>query len=158
MSSPWTGLPLLIDKSAWERQEHPAVVARWRAALEADALLSCAVTDYTLLFSARDAESFDAIEARLAGFRHLQMTDGVHRAALRALRDLAHARPSNHPVKLRCPAFLDDRHTISQARDRRRAGQGARQRPVKRLTGAGAGSGLGFVGMPRARLIPVPGG
>jgi predicted nucleic acid-binding protein len=100
VSGPWTGLPLLIDKSAWERQEHPAVAVPWRAALEADALLSCAVTDYELLFSARDAESFDAIEARLAGFRHLQMTDGVHRAALRALRDLAHTGPLHHRVKL----------------------------------------------------------
>jgi len=69
VSGPWKGLPLLIDKSAWERQGHPAVAVRGRAALEADALLSCAVTDYELLFSARDPDSFDAIEARLARSR-----------------------------------------------------------------------------------------
>jgi predicted nucleic acid-binding protein len=100
VSGAWRGLPLLINNSAWERQNHPAVAARWRAALEDDTLVSCAVTDFELLFSARDAEGFDAIEARLAGFRHLQMTEGVHRAARHALCDLTHTGPLHHRVKL----------------------------------------------------------
>jgi predicted nucleic acid-binding protein len=92
--------PLLIDKSAWERQAHRAIRDPWRTALEADQLLLCAVTDYELLFSARDNSGYETIESRLAGFRHLPMTAGVHRAALGAMRDLAVQGPLHHRVKL----------------------------------------------------------
>ena len=92
--------PLLIDKSAWERQAHRAIRDQWRAALEADQLVMCAVTDYELLFSARDGSGYAAIESRLAGFRHLPMTAGVHRAALGAMGDLAAQGPLHHRVKL----------------------------------------------------------
>ncbi len=100
MGMPYGRLPLLIDKSAWERQGHPAVSGHWRAAAEGDQLVSCGVTDYEVLYSAREAHAFDQIETRLAAFRHLPITDGVHRAALRALRELAHSGPLHHRVKL----------------------------------------------------------
>lgn len=94
------GAPLLIDKSAWERRDRAGVRDEWRAALVADQLLLCAVTEYELLFSARDHSSYEAIESRLGGFRHLPMTDGVHRTALTAMRELATSGPLHHRVKL----------------------------------------------------------
>jgi predicted nucleic acid-binding protein len=100
VSNAFGGLALLIDKSAWERQQHPAIAAEWETAVAADQLMTCSVTEYEILFSTQDANRFDLLQERLGGFRRLPMTDTVHRAGLRALRDLAHKAPLHHRIKL----------------------------------------------------------
>lgn len=98
VSAPYGGRLLLVDKSAWERQAHTEVRDEWRAALQTDQLVLCSISDFELLYSARDSVGYAAIEKRLAGFRHLPMTETVHRAALTAMRELAKA--GRHRVKL----------------------------------------------------------
>lgn len=92
--------PFLVDKSAWERRNHPSIDDAWRAAVRDGRLLTCSVTRYELLFSAQDLAGFDALADRLAYFRDLPITASTHRAALSAMRELAAAGPLHHRVPL----------------------------------------------------------
>jgi predicted nucleic acid-binding protein len=91
---------LLADKSAWERAGDPRVREEWTDALLAGRIVTCLPVRYELLFSARDAESFLALETRLSALRDVALTATVQRAAMGALRDLAELGALHHRVPL----------------------------------------------------------
>jgi predicted nucleic acid-binding protein len=91
---------LLADKSAWERASDPTVSAEWADALVAGRVVTCLPVRYELLYSARDAESFMALESRLAALRDFALTASIQRTAMAAQRDLAELGPLHHRVPL----------------------------------------------------------
>ncbi|MGO9751835.1 MAG: PIN domain-containing protein [Solirubrobacteraceae bacterium] len=91
---------LLADKSAWERAADARVREEWTEALVSGRIVTCLPVRYELLFSARDAESFVALEGRLAALRDVALTASVQRAAMAAQRDLAELGPLHHRVPL----------------------------------------------------------
>jgi predicted nucleic acid-binding protein len=91
---------LLADKSAWERAGDPAVRDEWSRAIRARRIVTCLPIRYELLFSTRDADSFGALERRLAALRDVAITATVQRAAMTAMRELASAGPLHHRLPL----------------------------------------------------------
>lgn len=89
-----TGVALVVDTSAWARQHHPKVAARFRAAAQADLLVGCPVVALELLTTARGATEHDLLAKWLGSLRQAPITQGVCNAALRASSELASA---NHP-------------------------------------------------------------
>jgi predicted nucleic acid-binding protein len=91
---------LLADKSASERAGDPRVGAAWTAAVRAGRVVTCMPVRYELLFSTRDADSFVALESRLAALRDVAVTSSVQRAAMTAHRELARLGRLHHRVPL----------------------------------------------------------
>jgi hypothetical protein len=91
---------MLADKSAWERASDPSVRESWAQALLARRIVTCLPVRYELLFSARDAASFSALERALAALRDIAITASVQRAAMAALGQLAQLGPLHHRVPL----------------------------------------------------------
>lgn len=74
---------LLLDTSVLARDAHRD------ARFDRDELCLCAITKMELLFSARSAEDFEAIELRLSAFRELRIDAETVATATTAQRDLA---------------------------------------------------------------------
>jgi predicted nucleic acid-binding protein len=91
---------LLADKSAWERASDPRARDRWADALLLGRIVTTLPVRYGLLFSARDAAAFQALEQRLAALRDLPVTAPVQRAAMTAMRELAELSPLHHRIPL----------------------------------------------------------
>jgi predicted nucleic acid-binding protein len=91
---------LLADKSAWERAGEPTVRDEWSRAIRARRIVTCVPIRYELLFSTRDADSFGALERRLAALRDVPITATVQRAAMTAMRELASVGPLHHRLPL----------------------------------------------------------
>jgi predicted nucleic acid-binding protein len=98
VSEPFGGAQLIADTSAHHRAGDRRVCDQWIAAYEQGLLLTCLVVRFELLYSARNAEEFDDIDANLADLRDVPITASVQRAALGAMRELAHR--GRHRVKL----------------------------------------------------------
>jgi predicted nucleic acid-binding protein len=95
-STPYDGETLIADKSAWAHAGNPRVNAQFTAALRYGQIATSPVVKLELLYSARDAESFDRLAADLAQLRDVPITRSVTNAAERALRGFAHRRPAQH--------------------------------------------------------------
>ena len=95
----------VADTSAWARAGRPGLRREWERALERDQIVSCPIVQLELLYSSRDAESFDAIAAGLAGIREAPVNRSVTRAATAAYRELAHRSPLFHR-SVRLPDLL----------------------------------------------------
>jgi predicted nucleic acid-binding protein len=89
---------LLADKSAWQRAGHPTVRDDWADALRSERIVVCLPVRYELLYSARNASSFEELEARLAALRDVAVNAAVQRAGLGAMRELA--RVGRHRIPL----------------------------------------------------------
>ncbi|HMB55444.1 MAG TPA: PIN domain-containing protein, partial [Thermoanaerobaculia bacterium] len=87
-----SGLPLVIDTSAWNRQSEPGVLAEWEAALEAELLVSCPAAALEILAATRDEGEFGAVEEALAALPQTPLTQAGGRAALGASRELGAQR------------------------------------------------------------------
>jgi predicted nucleic acid-binding protein len=83
-----SGIPLIIDTSAWARQREPEVAGRWAAAVEAGLFASCPVAALEILASARDESEFEALDRSLAALPQAPVTETACRAALAASRQL----------------------------------------------------------------------
>jgi predicted nucleic acid-binding protein len=83
-----TGVPLVIDTSAWARQREPELAERWAAAIQADLLASCPVAALEILATARGELEFDALQRGLAVLPQAPVTETVCRAALSASSEL----------------------------------------------------------------------
>ena len=94
------GGAMIADTSVWRRANHPALRAPWAAALRAGALATCSIVTLELLYSARTAAEFHALETRLAALRDVPVTVLVQRAAIGALRALAETGAGRHRVPL----------------------------------------------------------
>lgn len=92
--------PLLADTSAWQRAEHHAVAELWIAVLTEDRVVTTPPIIVELLYSSRNADDLEATERDLARLRSIPVTQGVARAAIGAMRDLAAIQPGYHRVPL----------------------------------------------------------
>ncbi|MGQ0679629.1 MAG: PIN domain-containing protein [Actinomycetota bacterium] len=80
---------LCVDTSAWHRSTNPKVQARFRAALEADELGICDQVRLEILYSARSAADYAALEEELAGLLPISMGSETFSRALKVQRALA---------------------------------------------------------------------
>jgi predicted nucleic acid-binding protein len=87
-----SGIPLVIDTSAWVRQRHPSAIEPWRATHEAKLLASCPVAALEILRTARTEEEFQDLDQNLDGLPQTPITTAVCRAALTAARELGGRR------------------------------------------------------------------
>ena len=87
-----SGVPLVIDTSAWNRQAEPQVRRRWKATARARLLVSCPVSTLEILSATRDEHEFAAFEEALAALPQAAVSASVCRAALGASRDLGARR------------------------------------------------------------------
>jgi predicted nucleic acid-binding protein len=67
-------------------------------AVESGQILGCPIVALELLYTARNAQEFDVLAGRHAGLREVPVTRSVTRAAIAALRELAHRRLGYHRV------------------------------------------------------------
>ena len=77
----------LADTSAWHWSGR--VADRWSELIEADAIALCTPVKLELLYSARGAADYQALEEDLHGFPHLAIDLRVEETALRGQRRLA---------------------------------------------------------------------
>src|SRR5260221_4723957 len=87
-----SGVPLVIDSSAWHRQREPVVHKRWNATNDADLLVSCPVAALEILAGARDEREFELLDQAFGAFLQAPVTASVCRAAQGAMRELGARR------------------------------------------------------------------
>ncbi len=87
-----SGLPLVIDTSAWNRQEEARVHERWKATARSRLLVSCPAATLEILSGARDERGLKTVERALVALPQAPLTVSVCRAALGACRDLGARR------------------------------------------------------------------
>ena len=92
MNALGSGIPLVIDTSAWVRQQLPRAIGPWRATHEAKLLASCPVAALEILRTARTEEEFQDLDRNLEGLPQTPITASVCRAALTAARELGARR------------------------------------------------------------------
>jgi predicted nucleic acid-binding protein len=83
-----SGTCLVFDTSAWHRQRHPAVIARWTATLDAGLLSACPMVALELLAGARDEEAFASLDHTLGALAQAPVTRAAGERALAASREL----------------------------------------------------------------------
>jgi predicted nucleic acid-binding protein len=87
-----SGVPLVFDTSAWNRQSEPEFRQRWKATAKSGLLVSCPVAVLEILAATRDEREFTAFEEGLGALPQAPITASVCRAALAASRDLGARR------------------------------------------------------------------
>lgn len=87
-----SGVPLVFDTSAWNRQGDSAVRGRWLATLDAGLLVACPVVALELLGGARDESEFAALDRGFSELRQAPVTAAVCAAAISASRALGRSR------------------------------------------------------------------
>jgi predicted nucleic acid-binding protein len=87
-----SGIPLVIDASAWNRQREPRVRERWLATNEADLFASCPVAALEILTVARTEREFTSTGAAFSALQQVPVTAAVCRAAVTAARELRGSR------------------------------------------------------------------
>lgn len=90
----------IADKSVWIRAGHAHLRTQWATALHAGQVATCSIVRIELLYSARDAQGFESLEADLSALRDVPVTVSVQREAIRAMRELAAGGPLGHRVPL----------------------------------------------------------
>ncbi|HEY5045178.1 MAG TPA: PIN domain-containing protein [Solirubrobacteraceae bacterium] len=83
-----SGGPLVFDTSAWNRQRHPAVLARWLATADSDLLAACPVVALELFAAAPDEEAFADLDRTLTALLAAPVTRSAGAAAIGASREL----------------------------------------------------------------------
>ena len=99
-AAPFGGGVFIADTSAWLRSGLPSVVGDWIEALRAGQVATCAPVMIEVLYTARNAEELDEVEARLRGIREIPVTRSVTQAAIWAMRELARKGALHHRVPL----------------------------------------------------------
>lgn len=92
MSALASGLPLVVDTSAWMRHRRPQASSFFGAANELDLLVSCPVAALEIFRTARDETEFESLERSFAGLPQAPVTASVCDAALSAARELGARR------------------------------------------------------------------
>lgn len=95
---PLGGAVVLADKSAVKRARHPSVRQEVAAASNASQIVTCSVVTLEVMYSARNREELEDLEATQSSLRDIPMTDSIHRAALTAVRELARRGAGYHRV------------------------------------------------------------
>jgi hypothetical protein len=89
----YDGRIYIADNSAWSRAADPTVKEEWAAALRNRQISTCPIVKLEMLYSARDGDDYDRLDAILGALRDVPITRSVTNAALAALRKLAHVQP-----------------------------------------------------------------
>lgn len=92
MKPPGSGIPLVMDTSAWMHQGRPTAAAHWDAANEADLLVSCPVATLEIFRTARDEDEFRTLDRHFSALPQAPVTATVCQAALSASRELGARR------------------------------------------------------------------
>jgi predicted nucleic acid-binding protein len=87
-----SGIPLVIDPSAWSRQSTPSVRRRWKATARDGLLASCPIAALEILTGARDEREFSVADFVLSALPQAPITASVCRAAFAAARELKGSR------------------------------------------------------------------
>jgi len=87
-----SGVPLVIDTSAWNRQREPEVRARWESTVSAGLLANCPVAALEILAATRDEGEFTVVEETLAALPQAPVGAAVGQTALAACRELGARR------------------------------------------------------------------
>jgi predicted nucleic acid-binding protein len=87
-----SGLPLVIDASAWHRQGEPGILEAWETAVKEELLVSCPAAALEILTATRNEQEFATFEEALGALPQAPLTAAVCRAALGACRDLGARR------------------------------------------------------------------
>ena len=87
-----SGIPLVIDTSAWARSHQPDVADRWTQTTIAGLLVACPVASLEILAWTRDEADFLAVSQALDALPQAPVTAGVCESALAAARDLGGSR------------------------------------------------------------------
>jgi predicted nucleic acid-binding protein len=87
-----SGIPLVVDPSAWSRQGTPRILERWEATVASGLLASCPVAALEILSGTRDEQEFIAVDFALSALLQAPVTASVCRAALAATRELKGSR------------------------------------------------------------------
>jgi predicted nucleic acid-binding protein len=92
MTSAQTGIPLVLDTSAWVRHRRPGAQAFWEAAEDNRQLVSCPVAALEISRMARNENEFRLLDGTFAGLRQAPVTASACRAAMTAARELGARR------------------------------------------------------------------
>lgn len=92
MTPPGSGIPLVIDTSAWMRHRRPGALPHWEAAAASELLVSCPVAALEIFRTARDEDEFQTLDRTLTALPQAPVTDTVARAAVAASRELGARR------------------------------------------------------------------
>ena len=87
-----SGVSLVFDTSAWNRQRDPIVSARWQATLAAGLLATCPVVSLELLAAARNEDAFRALDRALSAMPQAPVTRAACDRAIGASRELTGER------------------------------------------------------------------
>jgi predicted nucleic acid-binding protein len=87
-----SGLPLVIDTSAWNRQTEPGVLDHWKVTARDGLLVSCPAAVLEILSGARDEREFKIVDDALGALPQAPVTASVGRAAIGASRELGARR------------------------------------------------------------------
>jgi predicted nucleic acid-binding protein len=92
MKPPGSGIPLVIDTSAWVRHVQPGSLAHWEAAAVRELLVSCPVATLEIFRLARNQQEFEILGETLNALPQAHVTKSVCDAALSAARELGGRR------------------------------------------------------------------
>jgi predicted nucleic acid-binding protein len=87
---------LLADTSVWGRHRHPTVADRWDAETLDDTIATTPMVRLEVLFSARSARDYAAIETELDALHQVPAGEAVFARALNVQRALAHKGGLHH--------------------------------------------------------------
>ncbi|HEX3735460.1 MAG TPA: PIN domain-containing protein [Solirubrobacterales bacterium] len=87
-----SGLPLVIDTSAWNRQNRDPHRERWKTTARAGQLVACPVSTLEILAGTRDQREFAAFDAALRALPQAPINSSVCQAALLAANELKGSR------------------------------------------------------------------
>ena len=88
----------LVDKSVLARASEPRVGERLRRLSEGGLLVTCAIVDLEVLYSARSREDYDDIADELAGFEHIPIDETVMDRAKAVQRSLSAVGQHRLPI------------------------------------------------------------
>ena len=87
-----SGVPLVIDPSAWHRQGKASVRPDWKATARAGLLVNCPAAALEILTATHDEREFELVESALGALRQAPITESVCGAALGASREFGARR------------------------------------------------------------------
>lgn len=85
-----------VDTSAWRRATEPAVVDRWRGALESDVLGICDQVRLEILYSAQSPTDYEELAEELKGLKPIPITGESYQRALEVQAGLARLGGLHH--------------------------------------------------------------
>lgn len=87
-----SGIPLVVDTSAWHRQDEASMRERWKATARARLLVCCPAAALEILAGARDEREFEIVDGALSALPQAPVTASACQAGQGAMRELGARR------------------------------------------------------------------